>query len=312
MGKISSRRPRHWSWNLRLVGTILSILLLIWLLWRQDWDTILAAIRNLPVWVIVASLSFLLLRHVWNTVRWFILVRAQHIALGFLRALQLVFSGLFISNFLPSMVGGDVVRIGGLVQQAQNRVAAAASVIVDRIIGVLGMLFVLPFGVPLLGTILDFNMMAAGSLASSGVGFGAKFRAALSKLRDALRLWIGQPGWLVLALVSSWIAVLSYLISVLVLARGLGIPVGLADVAGATVLTYFLTLIPLSINGYGIRELAILAFYTRLGGTAEQATALALITRFLFLLVSLPGVLWAGQILKKERIDSGVASEPDQ
>ena len=47
---------------------------------------------------------------------------------------------------------------------------------------------------------------------------------------------------------------------VLILAKELGIPVTLTDVAGATALTYFITMVPLSINGYGLRELAILSF----------------------------------------------------
>jgi uncharacterized membrane protein YbhN (UPF0104 family) len=94
--------------------------------------------------------------------------------------------------------------------------------------------------------------------------------------------------------------VFTYLCGVLLLAKEIGIQVNLMDVAGATALTYFITIIPLSINGYGLRELAILAFYTHFGASSEQATLLALITRFLFLLVSLPGALWVGKILPRE------------
>jgi uncharacterized membrane protein YbhN (UPF0104 family) len=93
------------------------------------------------------------------------------------------------------------------------------------------------------------------------------------------------------------------------LATGLGITVSLAEVAGISAITYYLTIIPLSINGYGIRELAIVGLYTQLGSTTEQASALALITRFVFMLVSLLGVIWVGKVLEYRKND--VAFEPE-
>jgi uncharacterized membrane protein YbhN (UPF0104 family) len=296
MSEITEDR-KNWTWKLRLAGTLLSILLLIWLLWQQDWGVILASMKELSVWVILAILLLLLVRHAWNTTRWFILVRAQRIPISFLRALQLVFSGLFVSNFLPSMVGGDVVRIAGILQESENRVAAVASVVVDRLVGVIGMLFVLPFSGPLLSLVFTEGLLIGGITDSKPRGWRLRLRTGLNKLVESLKIWLNRPSWLALALLASWIAVFTYLCGLLLLAKEIGIPVNLMDVAGATALTYFITIIPLSINGYGLRELAILAFYTHFGASTEQATLLALITRVLFLLVSLPGALWVGKIL---------------
>lgn len=99
-----------------------------------------------------------------------------------------------------------------------------------------------------------------------------------------------------LALLASWVGVACYLGAVWLVAGGLGIPVSLGDVAGATALTYFLTLLPISINGYGLREVGMLALYVQLGATAEQASALALITRAMLMIVSLPGALWLSNV----------------
>jgi len=297
MSETGKDQKSDWSLRIRLVGTTLSVLLLVWLLWQQDWRVILDAVKGLSVWVIVASLLLLLVRHAWNTTRWFILVRAQEIPIAFLRALQLVFSGLFVSNFLPSMVGGDVVRIAGILQDTDNRVAGAASVVVDRLVGVIGMFFVLPFSTPLFSLVLSKGFIFGGFVGLEKEEWITRFKNSLRKLLTSLKIWLNQPGWLLLALCASWLGVFTYLCGVLILAKDLGIPVSLADVAGATALTYFITIIPLSINGYGIRELAILVFYTYFGATSEQAILLALITRFLFLLVSLPGALWVGRVL---------------
>ncbi|NIM96091.1 MAG: flippase-like domain-containing protein [Anaerolineales bacterium] len=297
MGNTDTREERGWSWRLRVVGTLLSLILLAWLFIRQDWQAILTAVQTLPAWSLIASLFLVLLRHIWNNTRWYILLRAQKIDISFLRALQLMFTGLFVSNFLPSMVGGDVVRIAGILQETEKRVAGAASVLMDRLVGVTGMFFVLPLSFPLIGAIIsDPDFLFTSSIA----GFSKKLRSGYKRLWTVFRIWMRKPFSLVFALITSWLGVLSSFLAVLILARGLGMSVSLLDIAGVSVLTYFLTLIPISINGYGIRELAILGFYTQLGASSEQATALALITRFIFLLVSLPGAFWLKDIVPAE------------
>jgi uncharacterized membrane protein YbhN (UPF0104 family) len=86
-------------------------------------------------------------------------------------------------------------------------------------------------------------------------------------------------------------------LGVWVISRGLGIQIALYQVMGINVLTYLLTLLPVSVNGYGVREVAMAALYMQLGATLEQASTLALITRFFMLLQTLPGVVWLPKIL---------------
>lgn len=296
--------------RLRLIGTFLSLGLLAILLWRQDWSQIVRSLSDLPWWILLLSTFFLLLRHAFNAVRWYWLVRAQDIPLSYPRSLQLVFAGLFVSNFLPGMVGGDVVRITGVVAVARNRVAGAASVIVDRLVGMFGMLFVLPFGIPLIKVVIAKGGLSGlvGSTVAGG-RFKSLFQRGVRRSLDALALWWNRPSSLVQALISSWLAVASYLVSAWLMTHGLDMGVTFTEVAGVTVLTYFLTMIPLSINGYGLRELVIVGFYTQMGATVEQATAFALVTRILFLLVSLPGAAWVGNILPSRDPQPGEGDE---
>lgn len=295
---LSPQKP-NWQWKIRIAGTLLSLILLIGLLLRQDWSAILGAMKTLTPWTLLVSIGLLLLRHSMNTFRWLALVRAQKIQLPVARAFQLVFSGLFLSNFLPSMVGGDVVRIAGIMQESEDRVVAAASVIVDRLVGAFGMVFLLPFSFPLVGSIMESGSFAIGFLGLAPRRLKAALNKGISRFADALQLWLQQPFNLFVALFASWMGVFSYLVGIWILARGLGMEVSLVQVAGVTVLTYFLTIVPVSINGYGIRELAIVGLYTQAGSTPEQASALALISRAYFLLVSLPGAAWAGKVIRE-------------
>jgi uncharacterized membrane protein YbhN (UPF0104 family) len=283
----------------------------VWLLSQQDWSAIADAVGELSLWQVLLSIFLIGIRHLFNTLRWVILVRAQEILLSYREGLRLVFSGLFVSNFLPSMVGGDVIRIAGLLSKTENRVAGAASVVVDRLIGAIGMLVAIPLSIPLFVSILEKGSLAGTFAAGFGTRFADFVRSAFSRLSIAVKLWTSQPDRLFLSLLSTWASMLVNFVAIWILATGLGISVSLAEVAGASAITYYLTIIPLSINGYGIRELAIVGLYTQLGSTTEQASALALITRFVFMLVSLLGVVWVGKVLEYSKTDVSVDLESE-
>jgi uncharacterized membrane protein YbhN (UPF0104 family) len=112
---------------------------------------------------------------------------------------------------------------------------------------------------------------------------------------------------LILAFCTSWLSIFVVFIAIWLVARGLGIPVALYQVMGVTGITYLLTLLPISVNGYGVREVAITTLYLPLGASLEQAATLALITRFLSMLETLPGALWLSQVVSgqvgKEQVD---------
>lgn len=284
--------------RIQIIGTVVSIGLVVWLLAQQDWQELLLLFGSLPLTSLLLALALIYARMLFHTFRWLTLLRAQSVDLGYRQAVRLQVAGLFTSNFLPTTIGGDVARFAGIVPELSGRVVAAASLLVDRAMGVFGMTFVLPLSWPLVGGLLK---ELAGGVGLVPLTLSDRLRGAARRLREALALWARSPSSLALALLASWAGILSYLLSVLLVARGLQIPVGLADVAGATSLTYFLALVPISINAYGLRELGMLALYTRLGASAEQATALALITRSLMVIASLPGALTVGGVLGRRK-----------
>lgn len=294
----SGRVRSSWVKRVRLLGTVVSLLLLAWLLWKQDWRTLVASAVGIPPGRLLLALGLELLGQLWNCARWLALLHGQAIRPGFPRTVQITFAGLFASNFLPTTIGGDVVRVVGVVRLAQDKVVGASTVVMDRAVSVFGMLFLLPSSWPLIRGLLSAGPSIAGSSALTDHRLFRRVSGWARRLRTALAIWAKRPLSVVLALLASWMGVLSYLVAVWVVAGGLGIPVSLADVAGATGLTYFLTLMPISINGYGLREVGMLALYVQLGATVGQAAALALVTRAMLLVVSLPGALWLGSVVE--------------
>ena len=146
-------------------------------------------------------------------------------------------------------------------------------------------------------------------LGFNGLG---RLRSSLERVWGALLLWRHKIGALLTALLVSLAGVFSYLVSLLLLAHELGIEVNLAQVAGVTGLTYFLTLLPISLNGWGVREVGVVAFYSTLGAETDQAVALALVSRALLMLSSLPGAIWVGSVLARISSQTMGESTPDE
>ena len=74
-----------------------------------------------------------------------------------------------------------------------------------------------------------------------------------------------------------------------------------------TSFTYFVTLLPISINGLGLQELSMTAIFSSFGGiNVGSAAAAALMVRTTQLLASIPGAVFLPDILgvrKNENVD---------
>ena len=144
---------RKWAPNsrqfiLRGLGTLLAIALIFILVKEEGWDQVRDAFRELTMTRFLAGLGLMLISRLFVATRWYVLLRSGRVDISYSRAFMLTFTGLFATNFLPTTIGGDVVRLAGAMQMGYDRAVCLASIAADRLIGMLGMMFVLPFGLP--------------------------------------------------------------------------------------------------------------------------------------------------------------------
>jgi hypothetical protein len=255
-----------------------------------------------------------------SVLKWEILVRAQGIRapLGDLLVYYLV--GLFFGNLLPSNVGGDVVRAYDLARACRRAEAAAVSVLVDRLMGMVAF-----FGAAVVMALLATLTLARGSeleqleiatvvaatvfLFAAALLFSRRFSQrvkgvfALPFLRplepmarrafDALQVY--RHSYRALALniaLSACIVVVTTLVWYSV-ARALGETLSIFYFFLFNPLIAFVLLIPISINGLGTKELAAVFFFGLVGMSNEAALSMSLIFHLIVILTSLPGgVLW--------------------
>ena len=124
-----------WKFLIRLAGTILSIVLLIYLFYSVGLDEFLASLKNLSIGRIVLVIVLIFVSRLATFGRWHVLLQIESIKVNWKDSLRLTFAGLFAANFLPTTIGGDVVRLAGAMRLGIGGSLAAASLMVDRLIG---------------------------------------------------------------------------------------------------------------------------------------------------------------------------------
>jgi hypothetical protein len=294
------------STYLRWAGFLLAIALLIYLLSRQGWGEIFDAIRRIPPWQLGIALLLTLLSRLAVAGRWYALLAAADMEISLAQTVRLTFAGLFAANFLPTTIGGDVVRLAGAVQYKLDAAKSTASLIVDRLIGLLGMLLAVPLGArPLWDWMIvqqgwrDSFGLEASLLGPISVGkLWGRIQNLFRRIGRAFALWKDQPRSLLLSLTMTWMHMLSLFSMIAVLLRGLDEPIPVLLVGGLWSFVYLITLAPISINGYGVQEIAMTLIFTNVGGISiKNSLTIALLVRTFQMLASLPGVAFVPSIL---------------
>jgi glycosyltransferase 2 family protein len=310
--KSSPKDKSNKTFWLRLSGTLLALALLVYLLGEQGWNEILLAMQKIALWQLLAALALNLVSRMAICGRWHVLLRGANLRIRFSQTTRITFAGLFASNFLPTTIGGDVVRLAGAVQLRFDSAISTASLVVDRLVGMAGMAMALPFGLPafsatffqsqangfqifgLSGVVIPRNKRLQNKLKN----WSGALITFIQRMLGSLKLWVTHPGSLIAALGFTWIHMLCLFASIWLLLYGLGEPVSFWLIAGMWSVVYFITLVPISINGYGLQEVSLAFIFTRVAGVStSSALTLAILFRTIFMIASLPGALFVPGIM---------------
>jgi uncharacterized membrane protein YbhN (UPF0104 family) len=287
---------------LRVLGTVLALGLVIYLISQQGWHEITEAITRIEPWRFVVALGLTLISRIAVARRWHVLLRSGGIPATWSQSLRITFAGLFANNFLPTTVGGDVARMAGVLQMGFDAAVSAASLVMDRLVGLAGFAFTLPLGLQYLPAAATSAALLPAPALAAETSWLARMRNRVTKvwarLWKAIQLWVKQPVALLLALVFTFVHMVCLFASFQILLEGMHEPMSFWTIAGLQSLVYVFTLIPISISGLGLQEISIGFAFTTLGGV-EPATSLvlALLYRLLYMLASLPGAFFISDLL---------------
>lgn len=267
-----------------------------------------------PAWLILALVVFSTTQviAVW---RWNRLLRAQHIDVEKRRLTESIWVSLFFNNFLPSNIGGDVVRIADTAAAAGSKTLATTVILVDRVLG-LSALVLVAAGAAFASSLAGVHIPGARWLwLAAAIGAGAAILViaipdfvghllmparALNRpwvteraqrLEDAVLRFRKAPSALAGAFGGAIVVQVTIVAFYLLTAQGLSVPLPILLGAVLIPVSLAVQMAPLSINGFGVREAVFAFFFRRFGLPAEAAVALSLVSTGMVMGLSLVGGL---------------------
>src|SRR3954469_3141353 len=125
---------------------VVSLLLLAFLFSRVDISRLWAGARHASLPWLAAALVLWTMNVAAATWRWHLLLEAQDVQMPRRRLFGSFLVANFFNNFLPSNIGGDVTRIRDTAPAAQSTTLAATVVLVDRGLGLMGLVLIAAMG----------------------------------------------------------------------------------------------------------------------------------------------------------------------
>jgi uncharacterized membrane protein YbhN (UPF0104 family) len=265
-----------------------------------------------PAWILLALAAYAVTQSigVW---RWNRLLRAQHIEVERRRLTESIWVSMFFNNFLPSNIGGDVVRIADTAPAAGSKTLAMTVILVDRALGLTALVIIASSGA-LVASLLGVHIPGArwlwiasalGAVAAISViampqlvGHALLPVRALNKpwlteraqrLEDAVIRFRNAPSAVAGAFAGAMVVQITIVAFYLLTAEGLSVPLPIFLGAVLIPVSLVVQMAPVSINGFGVREAVFAFFFRRFGLPTDAAVALSLVSTGMVMGLSLVG-----------------------
>lgn len=275
---------------IRIVGSVLILLLLLPFV---HFHKLVVALRSIPLMLWISLLFGYLATHVIGVMKWRLTLRLSQARLTFAQAARCYFAGLFGTLFLPSIVGGDVVRMGLAFRTERNKAAILLGSLVDRVLDIISLCVVAGIGALLLPGALDarsrrvFSVLAIACMLGTA-GFFAllaivpwrklpfKIRRLFARLRRAGRSMASQPPYVLVSLSLGIIVQTNFVALSASIAHACGLNISFQIWLLVWPLAKLFALVPVTLGGIGIREAGLAALLAPFGAPAALAVAAGL------------------------------------
>jgi uncharacterized membrane protein YbhN (UPF0104 family) len=284
---------------------------LLWALLAQvDLSRAKELLSHVSLPLLAAGAATLLATGPFSALRWHIVLAAETTSPGAWTLLKIVLVGLFFNQVLPSGVGGDAIRAWRCHRLGIGVAAAIRSLVLDRVSGYFVMVVLFVAGLPVLLKILPDVHQRYGVVLLLVAALGGllvlflidylprgllRFRlvAELAALSREGRRLFGQPArsGAVLSLGAATVGLT--ILAFMLVAGSLGVDLPFVSWAVIVPPVSLIQLIPVSLAGWGVRELGFVVVLAGFGIPAEAALAASLLVGLCMILVGLPGgLLW--------------------
>ncbi len=300
-----------------------SIILLTFLFSRIDAGRLWQTARQASLVWLAAALGIYVINVLASVWRWHVLLTAQDIPIPTRTLLGSYLVALFFNNFLPSNIGGDVIRIRDSARFTGSKTLATTVVLADRVIGLIGLVLVAALGATMVagmaghvpspiwpswlwaGFVAATMATAPAVLAPAGVGRLLQPLTVLhpewigdriDSLTSALERFRGRPSAIASCFCGAVFVQATVVVFYVAVAHALHVPVAAWDLAVIVPLSFVVQMLPVSVNGFGVREATFSFYFTRVGLSMESALLVSLAATAVIMLFSTIGAgVWFGR-----------------
>ena len=307
-----------------LLKISLSVALILWMTHDIALGSVFAVISESSTSLLTLAFSLFFVGYVITAFRWRTLIRVQGGDAPIFFLVRSFMVALFFNNFLPSTVGGDVVRMYDSWRLGNSKSDAVTVVLVDRFLGVIVLLcfalLALIFDEAVAGEIPLITAWVSAGLGGIGIvawlmlkipvsyaevfsskrrGIAARIGSILAKVLRSFQAYRHARLEVLRALALSVLLQVNVVVCFTVLARAIGIEVPIESMFLIIPVAIFIMMIPISINAIGVRETVFVFLFSLYGIENIQALAFAWLAYGLTLSQGiLGGIVFA---LRKER-----------
>jgi hypothetical protein len=273
--------------------------------------------------LIFLSIAALQGLHFVNSLRWAIIIRQYKYEIPLSALWKINIIGAFFNQFLPSGIGGDVFRSFYLKQITQSLVTAVESVLIDRLFGLIGTLLIIIIGVGysyadlvsqtsniiilvvlllIIGTLVKYKSASKFALDLTKnrryFNIGSVFSRIIQKypnifpsVDSVTSLTISRSSVLILVMLS---VIGQFILGgvVFTLAHSCGSNIELLPILFIFPWVVLVTMLPISIGGWGVRETGMVAAFMVLNEPVNIALETSILFGICMLVSAVPGGLF--------------------
>ena len=243
------------------------------------------------LWLLV--LAGYLSAHLIGACKWRLMVNLAGAGLSFAQSVRCYFAGLFSTLFLPSIVGGDVVRAGLALRLGHSKAGVLLGSLLDRMIDLMALTCLAAFGALLIPGALDprsrrvFIVVGAAFVSVALAAallvavlparrFSYRMRRRLARVRRAARSMAQRPQYVLAALGIGLVVQTSLIALTATIAAACHLWLLFRVWLFVWPLAKLSALLPVSQGGIGVREAALAALLVPFGARAVVVVAVGL------------------------------------
>ena len=276
---------------------------------------ILNELKHTDIALFVAAFLLYKVNIALTTVRLDMLLKGEKIVMPFIKLLELTYIGFFFNNFMPSAIGGDIVKAYYTGQITKQKAQSYVSVFMDRLTGLFSFA-----GIGLIALIVNWNVVSEPAVKKSVIAFVAicffiifialnrpmakfinsilsKVRirnigAQLMKIYNMLHSYNDKKSVLFKTIMISLVSQVVYFSVIYILFCAMGLNVSYKYVFLTMPIVCVISLLP-SLGGLGLREGAMVAFFGAVVGRESAFGVSVLLLGILFLISLIGGIIYA-------------------